>query len=147
VVRDLSACSSIISAGIFGDVKFHLYVPGHRSAVVKVFYVKSTKLCVRRGNGAVDKKFGGDQAGCLCGSWARIIEAISTGTVAHAMGFGFGWAKRCFLLAVSDFTSGRYIAFMDKEVGVCTSNSLTSGRLLANTLSESAEVVCHTAQP
>jgi hypothetical protein len=56
-------------------------------------------------------------------------------------------AKRCFMFAVSDFTSGRYIAFMDEEDGVCTSNSLTGGTLLANTLSESAEVVCHAAQP
>jgi hypothetical protein len=128
-------------------VKFHVFVPGHRSAVVKVFYVKSTKPCVRRGNGAVEKKFAGDQAGCLCGSWARKIEVIYTGTVAHAMGFGFGWAKRCFLFAVSDFTSGRHIAFVDEEDGVCTSNSLIGGTLLANTLSESAEVVCRAAQP
>jgi hypothetical protein len=86
-------------------VEFHIFVPGHWS---------TTKPGVGHGDGAVEKEFGCEVGGCLCGSRTGRIEAISAGTVAYAMGFGFGGAKRSFLLAVSDLAPGWYIAFLDE---------------------------------
>jgi hypothetical protein len=96
-------------------VVFPIFIPGHWSTIVKILDVEGTKPCVERGNAAVENKFGGEEAGCFCGGRTRKIEAISTGTVADAMGFGLGGAKRCFLLAVSDLAPGRYIVFVDER--------------------------------
>jgi hypothetical protein len=61
----------VVLAGDFvgdkGKRELHVFEAGHGCTIVEIFYIEDHEFCTRGGDGAIQKAFGGGEAGTLCG--------------------------------------------------------------------------------